>query len=172
MRTRTPRSSKENSRIAFTLNFNKEQIEEFTKQDIEDLDNFMSLANNLQNKDKSTIQNLIAKVKKDLEVLPKDPDNYIQNFTKIMDSFIAELQKLQKLKPKASKFSRIVTAAPPAIPASVLASLPPPVAAALSALSSIPGVGPLIGPLTSAITSLIPAGASIFHLRCHCLFKR
>lgn len=154
LRTRTPRSSKENSRIAFTLNFNKEEIDEFTKQDIEDLDNFMSLANNLQNQDKLAIQNLLIKVKKDLEVLPKDPDNYIQNFAKVMDSFIAELKKLQKLKPKASKFSRIVTAAPPALPA--------PISAALSALSSIPGVGSLIGPLTSAITSLIPAGASIF----------
>lgn len=154
LRTRNPRSSKENSRVSFVLNFNKEQIDEFTKQDFEDLDNFMSLTDKLRSQDKATLLNLITKVKKDLEVISKDANNYIQNFTKVMDSFISELQKLQKLKPKASKFSKVVIAAPPALPA--------PISAALSALSSIPGIGSLIGPLTSAITSLIPAGASIF----------
>jgi hypothetical protein len=153
------RSSKENSRIAFTLDvYTADEIKAFNQEDFKDFDKFVLMFNNANTDQKNKINTIINNVKNDIKKLVLRPEEYKNNYSKIMDSYHASLAKLITKNRTSSKFSRIVLAAPPALPPGT----PAPIAAAISALSAIPGVGAIISPLVSAINSVFSVVGSTF----------
>jgi hypothetical protein len=154
------KSSNENSRIAFTLDaYTADEIKDFNKQDFEDFKNFLIMANKLNIEQKNKISTIINDVSNKLNKLVFQPEKYKENYAKIMDAYYSSLAKLLTNSGRtSSRFSRVVTAAPPVLPSGT----PPAIVAAITALSAIPGVGPALAPLISSITGLFSSAGGIF----------
>ena len=153
------KSSNENSRIAFTLDaYTADEIKDFNRQDFEDFKNFLEMANKLDIEQKNKISTIIDNVSNDLNKLVSKPEKYKENYAKIMDAYHSSLAKLITNSGRtSSRFSRVVTAAPPALPSGT----PAPIVAAITALSAIPGVGPALAPLISSINTILSSAGSI-----------
>ena len=153
------KSSNENSRIAFTLDaYTADEIKDFNRQDFEDFKNFLEMANKLDIEQKNKISTIIDNVSNDLNKLVIKPEKYKENYAKIMDAYHSSLAKLITNSGRtSSRFSRVVTAAPPALPSGT----PAPIVAAITALSAIPGVGPALAPLISSINTILSSAGSI-----------
>ena len=153
------KSSNENSRIAFTLDaYTADEIKDFNKQDFEDFKNFLIMANKLNIEQKNKISTIINDVSNKLNKLVFQPEKYKENYAKIMDAYYSSLAKLLTNSGRtSSRFSRVVTAAPPVLPSGT----PAPIVAAITALSAIPGVGPALAPLISSINTILSSAGSI-----------
>ena len=153
------KSSNENSRIAFTLDaYTADEIKDFNRQDFEDFKNFLEMANKLDIEQKNKISTIIDNVSNDLNKLVSKPEKYKENYAKIMDAYHSSLAKLITNSGRtSSRFSRVVTAAPPVLPSGT----PAPIVAAITALSAIPGVGPALAPLISSINTILSSAGSI-----------
>lgn len=153
------KSSNENSRIAFTLDaFTTDQIKDFNRQDFEDFKNFLEMANKLDIEQKNKIRTIIDNVSNDLNKLVSKPEKYKENYAKIMDAYHSSLAKLLTNSGRtSSRFSRVITAAPPVLPPGT----PAPIVAAITALSAIPGVGPALAPLISSINTILSSAGSV-----------
>lgn len=153
------KSSNENSRIAFTLDaYTADEIKDFNRQDFEDFKNFLEMANKLDIEQKNKISTIIDNVSNDLNKLVIKPEKYKENYAKIMDAYHSSLAKLITNSGRtSSRFSRVVTAAPPVLPSGT----PAPIVAAITALSAIPGVGPALAPLISSINTILSSAGSI-----------
>ena len=153
------KSSNENSRIAFTLDaYTADEIKDFNRQDFEDFKNFLEMANKLDIEQKNKISTIIDNVSNDLNKLVIKPEKYKENYAKIMDAYHSSLAKLITNSGRtSSRFSRVVTAAPPVLPSGT----PAPIVAAITALSAIPLVGPALAPLISSINTILSSAGSI-----------
>ena len=153
------KSSNENSRIAFTLDaFTTDQIKDFNRQDFEDFKNFLEMANKLDIEQKNKIRTIIDNVSNDLNKIVSKPEKYKENYAKIMDAYHSSLAKLLTNSGRtSSRFSRVITAAPPVLPPGT----PAPIVAAITALSAIPGVGPALAPLISSINTILSSAGSV-----------
>ena len=75
-----------NSRIAFTLDaFTTDQIKDFNRQDFEDFNNFLEMANKLDIEQKNKIRTIIDNVSNDLNKLVSKPEKYKENYAKIIN---------------------------------------------------------------------------------------
>ena len=153
------KSSNENSRIAFTLDaYTTDEIKDFNKQDFEDFKNFLIMANKLNIEQKNKISTIINDVSNKLNKLVFQPEKYKENYAKIMDAYHSSLAKLLTNSGRtSSRFSRVVTAAPPVLPSGT----PPAIVAAITALSAIPGIGPSLAPIINSITGLFSSTGGI-----------